>query len=235
VSTLAYFLRNELVSPVRRNVAGETDELRAGLLALLEGPTDTERDAGLASTIPAGTELRSVRLSDGRVTVDLSAEFAEGGGSLSVLTRVAQVVATATQDPDVMDVQLLVEGQITSEFSGEGLDISQPMDRNDIDGSMPFILLDEPAPLDEVTSPVPVRGWSNAFEATFQFQVVAADGQLIYDSFFTGGGAWGEWLPFETTIDLAKYRGPALLRAFEFSPRDGSIEHLVEVPVVVVG
>jgi germination protein M len=116
---------------VRRPAApGSRDaRLEAALRALLAGPSPEERKRGLVSEIPPDTSLRDAHV-DGRVAVvDLTAPFAGGGGSTSMLARVWQVVYTATQVPGVDAVQILVEGRRVQALGGEGLLIGAPLRR----------------------------------------------------------------------------------------------------------
>jgi spore germination protein GerM len=67
-----YFLRDEKIGVGARRVA-ETPAVGAeAVRALLEGPDDVERAAGLTTAIPSGTELLGLEISDGVATVDLS-------------------------------------------------------------------------------------------------------------------------------------------------------------------
>ncbi len=100
VAADVYFVRDERMAAAARQVA--TPAVARGAMAeLLRGPGEAEAAAGMSSSIPAGTTLRGLRIVDGVAEVDLSGEFASGGGSLSMLTRVAQVVYTLTGFPTV--------------------------------------------------------------------------------------------------------------------------------------
>ena len=103
--------------------------LEAALRALLAGPSPAERRQGMTSEIPAGTMLRGVRVDGTTLTVDLSADFARGGGSTSMLARLSQVVYTATQFPQIPQVRLLLDGQRVQALGGEGLLIEDPLRR----------------------------------------------------------------------------------------------------------
>lgn len=92
VHVAVYLVRGERVAPVRRTISGEPGVAYAALAALLRGPTVAERRNGSGSAIPAGSAVRSVVLRRGTATVDLSRRFSSGGGSTSMLLRVAQVV-----------------------------------------------------------------------------------------------------------------------------------------------
>lgn len=105
--------------------------LEVALHALLDGPKGAgggdARD--LSTEIPAGTALLGIKV-DGRiVTVNLSETYAAGGGSSSMLGRLWQVVYTATQFPDVPEVQILVGGRRVEALGGEGVMIGSPLRR----------------------------------------------------------------------------------------------------------
>ncbi len=99
--------------------------LEAAFNRLLAGPPDT----ALSSTIPKGTKLRSVKIEQDGVHVDLSQEFTTGGGSTSMTGRVAQVLYTATSLQPAAKVWINVEGKPLEYLGGEGLELDQPLTR----------------------------------------------------------------------------------------------------------
>jgi spore germination protein GerM len=99
--------------------------LEVAFANLLAGPTD----ATFSSTIPQGTKLRSVKIQNDGIHVDLSEEFTTGGGSASMMGRVAQVLYTATTLQPNAKVWLDVEGKPLDVLGGEGLELEQPMTR----------------------------------------------------------------------------------------------------------
>ncbi|MDJ0844356.1 GerMN domain-containing protein [Crocosphaera sp.] len=104
-----------------------TDEevLETAIKRLLSGPESSE----YYTTIPPETKLLSLKLDDQGVHLDLSSEFTTGGGSASMMGRLAQLLATATSlDPDTK-VWLSIEGEPLEILGGEGLMIEQPMTR----------------------------------------------------------------------------------------------------------
>ncbi len=93
----------------------------AQVRALVEGPTEAEAREGLATTVPAGTEVLGVSLEDGVLTVDLTAEFGSGGGTASMLGRLNQLYYTLSQPADVDAVSLQVDGEPLRVLGGEGI------------------------------------------------------------------------------------------------------------------
>jgi len=106
------------------------DTLSLAFNNLMTGPSSTHSDT--ATSIPDQTELLALTVESDGVHVNLSDEFTRGGGSASMIGRLAQVVYTATTlDPDA-PVWISVEGEPLTLLGGEGLIIRQPMTRNDL-------------------------------------------------------------------------------------------------------
>jgi spore germination protein GerM len=110
--------------------SGTTPEiaLKDAFTQLLAQPQDSR----LNTAIPEGTRLLSLKVTEQGVYVDLSREFAQGGGSTSMTHRIAQVIYTATSLNPAAKVYLSVEGQAIDEehpLGGEGLILSQPTTR----------------------------------------------------------------------------------------------------------
>jgi spore germination protein GerM len=126
------------LEPVARRLGNRDpdDFARLAVEALVEGPTPREAEAGLASAVPPGSEVRAARLADGVLTVDLSAAFASGGGSASMRGRLEQVRWTLTGPTSIDAVELRLAGEPLRVLGGEGL-LVEPRWRRPADGEAP--------------------------------------------------------------------------------------------------
>jgi len=99
--------------------------LEAAFNSLLAGP----KDQAVSTTIPKGTKLLGLKTEQDGVHVNLSKEFTTGGGSASMIGRVAQVIYTATSMQPTAQVWIEVEGKPLEVLGGEGLELQQPLTR----------------------------------------------------------------------------------------------------------
>lgn len=207
IDVKVYFLRGERLAIAHRRVPGPAT-LRGALTELLAGPTSDELDAGLHSEIPAGTALLDLDLTDGLATVDLSDHYDDGGGTLSMTARLAQVVFTATQFDNSDRVLFQLEGEPIEFFGGEGIVLDEPLARLHVDRAFTGgIIFDTPLPGSTVSSPFTVTGEGDVFEGDFPI-VVRRDGVQIAGPILGFAGAWGIWDDFEVTITLDADPGP---------------------------
>jgi len=99
-----------------------------------------------------------------------------------------------------------------------------------------FQIIETPAPLTEVTSPVTVSGQVNAFEGTYQIAIFDADGTPLVETFGTAQqpdlGVLG---PFSSDLTfIVTEPTPACIWVFEESARDGSPINVGQIPVVLL-
>jgi hypothetical protein len=130
----------------------------------------------------------------------------------------AQVVYTLTQFTSVRRVRL--EGEEHA--------------RGDFEDATPAVLLESPVPGEEVTAPVRIEGTANTFEATFNVEVVDADGKVLGKRFVTATSGSGTRGTFDAEVPLRTMReGPGEVVLFELSAEDGSRIHEVRIPVQI--
>jgi hypothetical protein len=205
------FVDGGKVATGHRRVAPTRAVARAALEQLIAGPNPAERDAGFSSLLASATTIDGLSIADGVATVDLSPTPTGQAAR-------AQVVYTLTQFPTVQKVRFGPGGPLLT--------------RADFRDVTPLVFLESVAPGDIVSSPVTVAGESNTFEATVRIRVLGADGAVLADTFTTATSGTGTWGTFSEKVAFAKganSRGTVVV--FWDSPKDGSPQDVVEVPV----
>jgi hypothetical protein len=221
--------------PVLRTVPESRATARAAMTMLLAGPTDDERTASprIRTLVPAGTELLGIEISNGLATIDLSGDFASGGGTFSAAGRLAQVVYTMTQFTTVDRVSFKLDGKPVTVFSSEGIILDEPVTRATYrDDFLPAIFVDRPAWGAALLSPGRVTGLANVFEAQFSIALLDHDGRVLVDRpvmATCGTGCWGRFdVTLEYDVSAAQW---GTLRVWDTSERDGSRVYVREYPV----
>lgn len=228
---LVYFLRGEKLGVAERRVPATKAVATAALRALCEGPTAAETQAGLGTTVPDGTELLGVSIKDGVARVDLSSEYASGGGSLSMTARVAQVVYTATQFPTVKSVTFALDGTPVTTLGGEGIIVQKPQTRANWVEFEPPIFVENPGVGAILSSPFVLRGTASVFEGSFLAELRDDSGKRIKRVVVQASeGAPGRGT-FRTAVKFATSATKGTLVVWEVSMEDGSRRNEVSIPV----
>jgi sporulation and spore germination protein/immunoglobulin-like protein involved in spore germination len=220
------------IVPVLRDVPATKAVATAAMTALLAGPTSQEQASRISTVIPAGTQLLGLTIANGVATVDLSREFESGGGSASVLGRLAQVVYTLTQFPSVKSVLFEIEGREVHAFGGQGAVLDGPVGRSEYESVLPNIFVDRPAWGAALGNPGRVSGNANVFEATFRITLLDGSGKQLVDQQAMATCGTGCRGTFDVTIkyDVSKAQY-GTLRVWDGSAKDGSPQDVREYPV----
>lgn len=234
VDVRVYFMHGDYLAVGHRSIQSAPRVAAAALTQLLAGPTTAESAAGLATAVPTGTRLLDVGITGRIATVDLSSAFASGGGSLSMVGRLAQVTFTLTQFPTVEGVVFRLDGKPVSVFGGEGIVLDHPATRSSFESVTPPILVEFPGRGWTVRSPFTVSGTANVFEAQFGAELRDGAGRLITERSIVASSGTGTRGTFSATVVFpTSSAGPATLTVFDISPRDGSHIDVVTVPLVL--
>ena len=204
------------------------------LQILFKGPMGANQEVGEISAVPSGTKLLGVKREGSVLRVDVSSEFESGGGSLSMQLRVAQVIYTGTQFEGIDAVRILVEGEKVEAIGGEGLIVAEPLTRRDFQSVAPFIVVESLRTGQVIASPVTVTGFANVFEANVNIRIRDAAGNILRETFTTatcGTGCWGDFS--ETLAFEVPGRRQGRVEVLTYSPKDGSEQDLVSIPVVL--
>jgi Sporulation and spore germination/Immunoglobulin-like domain of bacterial spore germination len=205
-SLRVYYLRGNALTPVTISVPQTQAVATAALQKLLSGAPP-----GYRTAIPAGTELQSIAVSDGRATVRFSADqlthSAEG-----------QIVYTLTQFPTVRSV--------------DGGPFAVPATRSafaDLTPQSP-IFVAEPQRDSTASGPVHAHGTADVFEGTFAVDVWSGGRRLRTQTIqaTSGTGTRGTW-----AATIAVPPGPARLVFYEPSAENGQPLHATTVLLTV--
>ncbi|MGC2241816.1 MAG: GerMN domain-containing protein, partial [Acidimicrobiia bacterium] len=218
--------------PVERSGGGGVE---GALVALMRGVTAAESDMGLSTVVPPGTRVLGVEVVERVARVDLTREFESGGGSLSVLGRVAQIVYTATSFDEVDAVEFLIEGEPVEVFSGEGLILDGPQTRQGYQDLLPAIAIENPMWGASVSSVVDLIGTAVTASGEVRYVVVDADGLIVAEGMAAVGTA-GIRSEFNEVVELTEvpHPGPGSIIVFEIDA-DGAQAHVLEYPLSVDG
>lgn len=128
------------------------------------------------------------------------------------------------------------EEQLDQDLNGDDqivdipVQITDPCNNASSDGE---ILVTQPCVKDTLGSKFQIQGKARVFEATFQVSIVSSRGMVLYsNNFMTTGGDIGQKNPFDETITWdSPGQGTGTVNVYELSAQDGSVEHLVSIPV----
>lgn len=112
----------------KRQVSIAGGQPQAVVKELIAGPSE----AGSHATIPSGTRLITIEITDNVAKVDFSAEFIDNhsGGSSGEQMTVYSVVNSLTESSTIGSVRFLVEGNPIDTIAGH-MDLSQPIKRRE--------------------------------------------------------------------------------------------------------
>ena len=105
------------------------------LSAALETLFDSTPPSPYTTAIPEGTKLLNLTTDKQGIHLNLSREFTSGGGSASMISRLTQVIYTATSSDLDKPVWISVEGKPLTNLGQEGITVSQPMTRKELDNN----------------------------------------------------------------------------------------------------
>lgn len=221
-----YFLRRGELGVAERRVPATTTPATAAVRALLAGPTESERAAGLAAPVVPGVTLRRLAIADGLAEVDLSAPpDPDPLAAPARLRGTAALVYTLTRFPTVRAVALTVAGEpYPASLAG-------PLTRRPFRALEPEIFVEQPGVGALLGDPFVLAGSARVFEATFMAQLTGAGGRRIAAVTVTadrGAPARGR---FRTEVAYSALPGPATLVVYDVSMADGSRQHVVRIPV----
>ena len=117
------------LTKINRRLGVSNSPLLDCINALLAGPTAEERSRSLSSFIPPNTRLIGAEIRGSTAYLNFNEEFQYNTfGREGSAAQVRQIVWTATEFPNINDVQILIEGRRV-DFLTEGVMIGSPIGR----------------------------------------------------------------------------------------------------------
>lgn len=132
-----YFIRVEddgtiIRTKTTRRIPVSGTPLQDTLEALIAGPGAEEENRGTISLIPPETRVLSAVIEGNTARINFSEEFQYNtAGMEGFAAQLTQIIWTATEFPNIKDVQILIEGNRVDHL-GEGLPIWGPLDRQSL-------------------------------------------------------------------------------------------------------
>lgn len=116
----------------KRNVPVNESPLVSTLNLLLSGPTEDEKKRGIVSLLPSGTRILGASVKGSVATINFNENFIFNSfGAEGYIAQLKQIVWTATEFPNISEVQVVIEGKRV-EFLGETVRIDRPWSRDTI-------------------------------------------------------------------------------------------------------
>lgn len=121
-----------LRTKVTRKIPASDSPMVDSLQALLRGPNAEEQSRGMVSLIPRGVRILNATVRGSTAYISFSEEFQfNTKGVDGYAAQLRQIVWTATEFPNVKDVQILIEGNRV-DYLGEGIWIGSPISRESL-------------------------------------------------------------------------------------------------------
>ena len=115
---------------VNRKIPVSDSPMTDAIEAIISGPNTEEKNKGLISLIPPNTRILSATVRGNTAYISFSEDFQYNTyGVEGYAGQLRQVVFTATEFPNVDDVQILIEGRRV-DYLGEGIWIGTPLSRD---------------------------------------------------------------------------------------------------------
>jgi spore germination protein GerM len=136
-SAVIYFVQveggNARPHPVPTTVQYIDSPLTRTIETLLKGPSLSQKNRGIRSFIPEGTELLSASLFEGHLTLNFNSRFENNySGRQAILFQLSQVMLTAFEFKTVSTISILIEGRSKQYITGEGIPLQPRYTKEDL-------------------------------------------------------------------------------------------------------
>jgi hypothetical protein len=199
-------------------------------------PSESDTEPGLVDDEMTREELLEAerqRLADLRAQAEAEREAAEEAAREAEQQRQEELAAQAEAERQAAEEEAAAEassqGSTSTSPTPDPAEVAAPCAGQEHRTAEAFITVASPVDGQQVGSTLELVGCSNVYEATVRYRLVGNGGTV--DSFTTaacGTGCVGE---FRETISVPAGSGPLTLEVFWDSPKDGSEQDKVTIPL----
>lgn len=124
----------EVYKAVKRLYNKDVDgsKIRFSINSLIQGPKQEERQRGVYTEVPSGSEIINISEQKDKVIINLNSAFVNGGGTDSLYKRLYQLIKTARLNSN-LPVYLYIDNQRADVVGGEGIMLTQPLSNSSLD------------------------------------------------------------------------------------------------------
>ncbi len=187
------------------------------------------------SILPPDTKILGINIENGLATVNFSEEVLNANvGSSGEALGIQSIVNTLTNLPNIEKVVFQVNGRTdgrAQDWWGHVGLYKQPFTKDYSKVYKPAIWVTHPSPHQVVGVPLFIKGSAMVFEGTVNAKLLDSNGKILAESYTTTSGApvRGD---FEMSIKFdPPTSGEGVLEVFDYSPKDGSPQDVVSIPV----
>jgi spore germination protein GerM len=124
----------EVYKAVKRLYNKDIDgsKIKFAVTSLIRGPKPDEKQKGVYTEVPSGSEIINITEQPNRIIVNLNSTFVNGGGTESLYKRLYQLIKTVHLNTS-LPVYLYIDGQQADVVGGEGIMLSQPLSNSSLE------------------------------------------------------------------------------------------------------
>ncbi len=114
--------------PVIRKIEGSS-RLEGAIRELIKGLSKKEKERGLLNAVPFDLKIRGIKVVNRTALIDFNSSIEKGASGNILLSRLDQIVYTATQFEEIENIIITINGKRKETLGSDGLSISGPLHR----------------------------------------------------------------------------------------------------------
>jgi LysM repeat protein len=159
-----------------------------------------------------------------------------GDTLLSIAAKFNVSVWDIARRNGIWNINLIFSGRtLIIPGAANGADLPPAPPADEVPVMQEAIIISAPVMNQAISSPVTVTGWGSGFENNLAVDILDENGMVIGQGYATVDAEIGQIGPFtgEITFTMPAASQPGRVSVYSVSPRDGAVEHLASVSVVL--